>query len=132
MSRSFSLRFHSMHVFDCLAYTVNTEITKSLKMKRQLCPDAVPTIDSIVYRVFGIVGWYVKFIPITIFFLYDCKHNNELHIKCCFEMLFVVFNRRCSSPESVCKFSLAAPQSSLLELSSLLLLDKLMFIHEYT
>ena len=36
----------STHFADS-AYTVNAEIAKSLRMKRQLCPDAVPTIDSI-------------------------------------------------------------------------------------
>ena len=106
MSRSFSLRFQSMHVFDCLwftylagdsAYTVNAVIAKSLKMKRQLCPDAVPTIDSIKnmstqgdlsIRDLRVVR-QIYTMPIIIFFLYDCKHNRELHIKCCFEMLFV-------------------------------------------
>ena len=47
-------------------------------------------------------------------------------------MLLIVLIRHCPSPESVCKFSLATSQSSLLKLCSLSLFDKLMFIHEYT
>ena len=36
----------SMHFADS-AYTVNAEVAKSLNMRRQLCPNAVPTIDSL-------------------------------------------------------------------------------------
>ena len=37
----------SMHFADS-AFTVNAEVAKSLNMRRLLCPDAVPTVDSIV------------------------------------------------------------------------------------
>ena len=36
----------SMHFADS-AFTVNAEVTKSLNMRRLLCPDAVPTADSV-------------------------------------------------------------------------------------
>ena len=36
----------SMHFADS-AFTVNAEVAKSLNMRRQLCPDAVPTVDSV-------------------------------------------------------------------------------------
>ena len=36
----------SMHFADS-AFTVNAEVAKSLNMRRHLCPDAVPTVDSV-------------------------------------------------------------------------------------
>ena len=35
-----------MHCADS-AFTLNAEVAKSLNMRRQLCPDAVPTVDSV-------------------------------------------------------------------------------------